>query len=92
MHALGILGGTFDPVHMGHLETALAARRALGLDRVLLVPSNVPPHRRDAPAASAFHRFAMTALAVPVMIRKPEGTRLQRRQPPQGRKAKFESK
>jgi nicotinate-nucleotide adenylyltransferase len=64
MHTLGILGGTFDPVHMGHLETALAARRALALDRVLLVPSNIPPHRRDAPAVSAFHRFAMTALAV----------------------------
>jgi nicotinate-nucleotide adenylyltransferase len=64
MNALGILGGTFDPVHMGHLETALAARRAVRLDRVLLVPSNIPPHRRDGPAASAFHRFAMTALAV----------------------------
>ena len=60
---IGILGGTFDPVHLGHVETALAAARALALDRVLLLPSGVPPHRR-APIASRFHRFAMTALAV----------------------------
>jgi nicotinate-nucleotide adenylyltransferase len=60
---IGILGGTFDPVHLGHVETALAAARALALDRVLLLPSGLPPHRR-APIASRFHRFAMTALAV----------------------------
>src|SRR6476469_6370930 len=61
---LGILGGTLDPVHVGHVETARAARHALGLDRTLLVPSRVPPHRPTQPAASPFHRFAMTALAV----------------------------
>ncbi|MEO7274909.1 MAG: nicotinate-nucleotide adenylyltransferase [Vicinamibacterales bacterium] len=61
---LGILGGTLDPVHVGHLETARAARAALGLDRILLLPSRVPPHRAVQPAASPFHRFAMTALAV----------------------------
>jgi nicotinate-nucleotide adenylyltransferase len=61
---LGILGGTLDPVHVGHVETALAARDALALDRILLLPSRVPPHRPIQPAASAFHRFAMTALAV----------------------------
>ena len=61
---LGILGGTLDPVHVGHVETARAARAALGLDRILLLPSRVPPHRPVQPAASAFHRFAMTALAV----------------------------
>jgi nicotinate-nucleotide adenylyltransferase len=61
---IGILGGTFDPVHLGHVETALAAGRALGLDRVLLVPSGTPPHRQDQPLVSRFHRFAMTALAV----------------------------
>jgi nicotinate-nucleotide adenylyltransferase len=61
---LGILGGTLDPVHLGHVETARAARRALGLDRTLLLPSRVPPHRPTQPAASPFHRFAMTALAV----------------------------
>jgi len=61
---LGILGGTLDPVHVGHVETALAARDALGLDRILLLPSRVPPHRPAQPVASPFHRFAMAALAV----------------------------
>lgn len=61
---LGILGGTLDPVHVGHVETALAARDALALDRVLLLPSRVPPHRPLQPSASPFHRFAMAALAV----------------------------
>jgi nicotinate-nucleotide adenylyltransferase len=60
---IGILGGTFDPVHVGHVETALAALRAMGLDRVLLMPSGIPPHRQQQPSASRFHRFAMTALA-----------------------------
>ena len=61
---LGILGGTLDPVHVGHIETALAARRALALDSILLLPSRVPPHRPLRPSASPFHRFAMAALAV----------------------------
>jgi nicotinate-nucleotide adenylyltransferase len=61
---IGILGGTFDPIHCGHLDAAIAARDALALDRVLLVPSHVPPHRTARPVASPFHRFAMTALAV----------------------------
>jgi nicotinate-nucleotide adenylyltransferase len=61
---IGILGGTFDPVHAGHVDTALAARRALALDRVLVMPSGTPPHRPSHPSASRFHRFAMTALAV----------------------------
>jgi len=59
---IGILGGTFDPIHIGHLETARAARTALALDRVVLVPSRVPPHRPGDPVASPFHRFAMAAL------------------------------
>lgn len=61
---LGILGGTLDPIHLGHLETALAARAALGLDRVVILPSRVPPHRPAQPYASRYHRFAMAALAV----------------------------
>jgi nicotinate-nucleotide adenylyltransferase len=61
---IGILGGTFDPVHVGHVETAFAAQRALDLDRVLVMPTGAPPHRQEQPAASRFHRFAMTALAV----------------------------
>lgn len=60
---VGVLGGTFDPIHVGHLAAATAAREALDLDRVLLMPSHVPPHRAAQPEASPFHRFAMTALA-----------------------------
>jgi len=63
MTRLGVLGGTFDPIHNGHLDLAAAAREALSLDQVVLLPSHVPPHR-DTPGASAAHRFAMTALAV----------------------------
>ncbi len=60
---IGILGGTFDPIHRGHLETGLAAERALGLTRMLLMPSNLPWHRRP-PKTSSFHRFAMVSMAV----------------------------
>lgn len=61
---IGLLGGTLDPIHMGHVGTAAAARRALALDRVVVLPSRVPPHRQHQPLASRYHRFAMTALAV----------------------------
>jgi nicotinate-nucleotide adenylyltransferase len=63
MSRLGVFGGTFDPIHQGHLDVANAAADALGLDGVLFMPANVPPHR-TAPHASAPHRFAMAALAV----------------------------
>ena len=56
------MGGTFDPIHLGHLRAAENAREALGLDRVLFVPAARPPHR-PGPIASALDRFAMTALA-----------------------------
>jgi nicotinate-nucleotide adenylyltransferase len=59
---IGILGGTFDPIHMGHLDVARASADALHLDQVRLLPSNIPPHRPQ-PIASPMHRFAMTALA-----------------------------
>jgi nicotinate-nucleotide adenylyltransferase len=61
---IGLLGGTLDPIHVGHVETALAARQALALDRVIVLPSRVPPHRQHEPVASRYHRFAMAALAV----------------------------
>ena len=64
MTRTGILGGTLDPIHCGHLDTAIAARDALDLDRVLVLPSHTPPHRSVHPVASPFHRFAMAALAV----------------------------
>ena len=61
---LGLLGGTLDPIHLGHVETAQQARIALGLERVIVLPSRVPPHRLSQPVASRYHRFAMSALAV----------------------------
>ncbi|AMY12222.1 putative nicotinate-nucleotide adenylyltransferase [Luteitalea pratensis] len=59
---LGVLGGTLDPVHAGHVAAAHAAARALSLDAVWLMPSHVPAHK-GSPHASPWHRFAMTALA-----------------------------
>lgn len=60
---LGILGGTFDPIHNGHLAAAAAAQGALDLDAITLIPSHIPPHRRDQVGASGEHRHAMAALA-----------------------------
>jgi nicotinate-nucleotide adenylyltransferase len=60
---IGLLGGTFDPIHQGHLDVAMAAQQALELDEVWLIPARHPPHR-TRPIASAAHRFAMAALAV----------------------------
>ncbi len=59
---IGIFGGTFDPVHYGHLRPLLEVQQTLGLDEVRLIPSFIPPHR-DAPGASAEQRLAMLALA-----------------------------
>jgi len=59
----GILGGTFDPIHWGHLDVADAAVKELKLSRLFVITSNVPPHRPQ-PLASSYHRFAMVALAV----------------------------
>ena len=60
---IGILGGTFDPIHLGHLDVALAAQRALSLTKVLFLPARVPPHKERPRQVSEYHRFAMAALA-----------------------------
>ena len=61
---LGILGGTFDPIHFGHLDAAAAAHTALALDEVLFLPARQSPLRAGEAHASGFHRFAMVALAI----------------------------
>jgi len=58
-----IYGGTFDPVHQGHIEVASRILEVFELDEVIFVPACVPPHKRGAGVSSAFHRFAMLALA-----------------------------
>ncbi|HPW17385.1 MAG TPA: nicotinate-nucleotide adenylyltransferase [Candidatus Aminicenantes bacterium] len=64
MEALGLFGGTFDPVHLGHLRAAAEVRRKAGLDRVLLIPSYLPPHKAPGAAAPAADRLRMVELAV----------------------------
>lgn len=60
---IGLFGGTFDPIHKGHLALAAAARERCQLGRTYFVPTNVPPHKTAQPAASFLHRYAMTVLA-----------------------------
>jgi nicotinate-nucleotide adenylyltransferase len=61
---LGFLGGTFDPIHLGHLLMAETAREALGLPRILFVPAGDPPHKRDRRHTPARHRRGMVELAL----------------------------
>lgn len=78
--SLGIFGGTFDPIHVGHLAIAEDAREQLGLERVLFVPAAEAPLRPQVPLASAEHRVRMAELAVagnpffavdPIELRRP---------------------
>jgi len=63
MRRVAIYGGTFDPVHNGHVAVARQVLKLFELDEVIFVPACVPPHKRNANITSAFHRFAMLALA-----------------------------
>jgi len=60
---VGIFGGTFDPIHRGHIALARAALERLDLSRIYFVPSSLPPHRQNAGLTSYFHRYAMVVLA-----------------------------
>lgn len=61
--SLGVFGGTFDPVHCGHLALAEGVRDRFALDRVLLLPARVPPHKEQDAVADWHHRLTMAALA-----------------------------
>ena len=61
---LGILGGTFDPIHYGHLLLAEQARETFALDLVLFIPAARPPHKKKRALCAARHRLAMVTLAV----------------------------
>jgi nicotinate-nucleotide adenylyltransferase len=61
---LGILGGTFDPIHLGHLRTAEEIGRELELEKVYLIPSALPPHKAKDPVTPFEHRLNMTRLAI----------------------------
>lgn len=61
---IGLMGGTFDPIHWGHLILAEQARERFGLERVLFVTAAQPPHKLGEPVTDASHRLEMTRLAV----------------------------
>ena len=61
---LGLFGGSFDPIHCGHIEPVKAARRTLGLDRVIYLPTAIPPHKPARLLAPPLARYAMVELAL----------------------------
>jgi nicotinate-nucleotide adenylyltransferase len=76
---IGLFGGTFDPVHRGHLALARAAVEQCKLHRIHFVPANIPPHKQRQPLSPFVHRFAMLALAtapekafVPSLLESPD--------------------
>jgi len=87
---IGLFGGTFDPVHRGHLALAKAALEKYKLNRIHFVAANVPPHKQQQPLTPFLHRYAMLALAtasekafVPSLIEAPEEpVPISKKQPP----------
>jgi nicotinate-nucleotide adenylyltransferase len=89
---IGLFGGSFDPIHRGHLALARAARERYKISRVLFVPANVPPHKQSQALSSFSHRYAMVALAtaaekefIPSLLEapaefEPTGTEKEKRQ------------
>ena len=77
---IGLFGGTFDPIHNGHLAAARAAAERCNLNRVLFVPSDIPPHKQKQPITDFVHRYAMVTLALqgeknffPSLLEAPRG-------------------
>ncbi len=64
MKRIGLFGGTFNPIHNGHLWAATSVREGFGLDRVVLIPAAIPPHKRSKDVAPAADRLEMTRLSV----------------------------
>ena len=78
---IGLFGGSFDPIHRGHLALAQAAASRYSLRQVLFVPANVPPHKQKQPLTAFIHRYAMVTLATqdekrffPSLLEAPEFT------------------
>jgi nicotinate-nucleotide adenylyltransferase len=76
---IGLFGGTFDPIHRGHIALARAALERCKLGRIHFVPASVPPHKQQQPLAPFLHRYAMLVLAtaedkafVPSLLEAPE--------------------
>jgi nicotinate-nucleotide adenylyltransferase len=61
---IGIMGGTFDPIHLGHMIAAENSREGVGLDEVWFMPTCIPPHKANIPIANALQRLEMVRLAV----------------------------
>jgi len=64
MSAVGIFGGTFDPIHLGHLITAQAVREIRNLEKIIFIPAFISPHKTDVPALSPAHRLEMVKLSI----------------------------
>jgi len=61
---IGLFGGTFDPIHRGHVNVARAAVNAFALKQVRFIPADIPPHKQKSPITSFYHRYAMVSLAL----------------------------
>src|SRR5580693_565803 len=61
---IALFGGTFDPIHRGHVIVARAAAAKFSLKQIWFVPADIPPHKQKAPITSFYHRYAMLALAL----------------------------
>lgn len=60
---IGIMGGTFDPIHIGHLVTAEAVRNEFNLEKVIFIPAGNPPHKQSSQVTNSWHRYVMTVMA-----------------------------